>query len=46
MMALDNALATPRGMRVLGTDVDLGKVDLDAYIVAGSGDHIVQWRNA
>jgi polyhydroxyalkanoate synthase subunit PhaC len=45
-MALENALATPRGMRVLGTDVDLGTVDLDAYIVAGSNDHIVQWRNA
>ena len=46
MMALDNALATPGGMRVLGTDVDLGKVELDAYIVAGSNDHIVDWRNA
>ena len=46
MMALDNALATPGGMRVLGSDVDLGKVDLDAYIVAGSNDHIVDWRNA
>ncbi len=46
MMALENAFATPGGMRVLGTDVDLGKVDLDAYIVAGSNDHIVQWTNA
>jgi poly[(R)-3-hydroxyalkanoate] polymerase subunit PhaC len=46
MMALENAFATPGGMRVLGTDVDLGKVDLDAYIVAGSNDHIVQWMNA
>ena len=46
MMALDNAFATPGGMRVLGTDVDLGKVELDAYIVAGSNDHIVQWTNA
>jgi polyhydroxyalkanoate synthase subunit PhaC len=46
VMALDNALATPGGMRVLGSDVDLGKVDLDAYIVAGSNDHIVQWTNA
>jgi polyhydroxyalkanoate synthase len=46
MMALDNALATPGGMRVLGSDVDLGRVDLDAYIVAGSNDHIVQWTNA
>jgi polyhydroxyalkanoate synthase len=46
MMALDNALATPGAMRVLSTDVDLGQVDLDAYIVAGSADHIVQWQNA
>ena len=46
MMALESALATPGGMRVLGSDVDLGKVDLDAYIVAGSNDHIVDWRNA
>ena len=45
-MALDNALATAGGMRVLGTEVDLGKVDLDTYIVAGSNDHIVDWRNA
>jgi polyhydroxyalkanoate synthase len=46
MMALDNALATPGAMRVLGSDVDLGKVDLDLYVVAGSADHIVDWRNA
>ncbi|MGO9960476.1 MAG: PHA/PHB synthase family protein [Solirubrobacteraceae bacterium] len=46
MMALDNALAKPGGFRVLGTDVDLGQVELDAYIVAGSNDHIVQWTNA
>ena len=46
MMALESALATPGGMRVLGSDVDLGKVDLDTYIVAGSNDHIVDWRNA
>jgi len=45
-MALDNALATPGGMRVLGTDVDLGQVNVDTYIVAGSNDHIVDWRNA
>jgi poly[(R)-3-hydroxyalkanoate] polymerase subunit PhaC len=45
-MALDNALAQPGGMRVLGTDVDLGAVDLDSYVVAASNDHIVDWRNA
>jgi hypothetical protein len=41
-----NAFATPGGMRVLGTEVDLGRVEVDAYIVAGSNDHIVDWRNA
>ena len=46
MMALDSALAKPGGMRVLGTPVDLSAVDVDNYIVAGSNDHIVDWRNA
>jgi poly[(R)-3-hydroxyalkanoate] polymerase subunit PhaC len=46
MMALENALATAGAMRVLGSDVDLGAVDLDNYIVAASADHIVDWRNA
>jgi poly[(R)-3-hydroxyalkanoate] polymerase subunit PhaC len=46
MMALDNALARPAGMRVLGSDVDLRRVDVDSYIVAGSNDHIVPWENA
>jgi hypothetical protein len=45
-MALDNALATPGGMRVRGTEVDLGRVDVDTYIVSGSNDHIVDGRNA
>jgi polyhydroxyalkanoate synthase len=31
---------------VLGSDVDLGEVELDTYIVAGSADHIVNWQNA
>jgi polyhydroxyalkanoate synthase len=45
-IALDNALTIPGGFRVLGTDVDLGEIRLDNYIVAGSTDHIVRWRNA
>jgi polyhydroxyalkanoate synthase subunit PhaC len=45
-LALDNALTRPGGFSVLGTDVDLGEVELDSYIVAGSADHIVPWRNA
>ena len=46
MMALENALARPAGMRVLGSDVDLHRVGVDSYIVAGSADHIVPWENA
>ena len=45
-MALDNSLTKPGGVSVLGTPVNLEKVDLDTYIVAGSNDHIVPWDNA
>jgi len=45
-LAMQNALATPRGFAVLGTPVDLGEVTVDSYIVAGASDHIVPWRNA
>jgi polyhydroxyalkanoate synthase len=46
MLALDNALTQPGAWPVLGTGVSLPRVDLDNYIVAGSADHIVPWRNA
>ena len=36
----------PGGLTVLGTPVDLSKVDADAYIVAGISDHITPWQNA
>jgi polyhydroxyalkanoate synthase len=45
-LALDNALATPGGLEVLGSQIDLGAVDVDAYVVAGLKDHIVPWENA
>ncbi|HEY1592387.1 MAG TPA: alpha/beta fold hydrolase [Solirubrobacteraceae bacterium] len=45
-MALDNSLTQAGGVSVLGTPVELSKVDLDSYIVAGSNDHIVPWDNA
>jgi len=41
-----NLLATPGGLTILGTEVDLGKVDVDTYAMAGSTDHIVSWRAA
>jgi polyhydroxyalkanoate synthase len=46
MMALDNAMTRAGEWSVLGSGVDLGEVDIDSYIVAGSTDHIVPWRNA
>jgi polyhydroxyalkanoate synthase len=46
MMALDNTMAKPGGMTVLGSPVDLGAVDVDLYAVAGLNDHIVPWENA
>ena len=45
-LALDNTLARPGDLSVLGSPVDLGAVDVDSYIVAGLNDHIVPWENA
>ena len=45
-LALGNSLAHPGALEVLGTPVDLGAVDVDSYIVAGSTDHIIPWENA
>ena len=30
---------------MLGTPVDLSKVDVDSYVVAGVADHICPWQN-
>ena len=30
---------------MLGTEVDLGKVDTDAYVVAGIADHLCKWES-
>jgi len=43
--AAGNALATPGGVTVLGTEIDLGQVDLDSYVVAGVADHICPWQS-
>jgi polyhydroxyalkanoate synthase subunit PhaC len=45
-LALDNSITKPGALTVLGTRVDLGAIDLDTYIVAGSNDHIVPWANS
>jgi polyhydroxyalkanoate synthase subunit PhaC len=45
-LALDNSLTRPGALTTLGTPVDLGAVEVDSYVVAGSNDHIVPWENA
>jgi len=42
---LDNTLTRPGATTLLGTPVDLRKVTVDTYVVAGSADHICPWRN-
>ena len=43
--AMGNALTKPGAGTLLGTEIDLGKVGVDSYVVAGSADHICPWRN-
>ena len=45
-IAINNHLATPGGLTVLGTPVDLGRVSVDTYIVGAETDHLVPWEGA
>jgi polyhydroxyalkanoate synthase len=45
-MYLENNLRVPGKTVVLGTPVDLGKVDMPAFVLATREDHIVPWRSA
>ena len=44
-LAMDNALVTPGAAKARGVPVDLGAVDVDAYVVAGISDHLTPWQN-
>ncbi|GAA3641110.1 PHA/PHB synthase family protein [Microlunatus ginsengisoli] len=44
-LGLDNTLTTPGALTVLGQPIDLQAVTIDAYVVAGSTDHITPWEN-
>jgi polyhydroxyalkanoate synthase len=44
-ISLGNGLVTPGAVTVLGTPVDLSRVGVDAYVVAGIADHITPWQN-
>ncbi|GAA2557077.1 PHA/PHB synthase family protein [Pseudonocardia hydrocarbonoxydans] len=44
-IAVANALVHPGGTTMLGTPVDLSKVDRDMYIIAGIADHLCAWQS-
>jgi polyhydroxyalkanoate synthase len=44
-VALENSLVYPGETTVLGTPVDLAKITVDTYIVAGIADHITPWTS-
>ncbi len=44
-LALANALTVPHAARMLGSPVDLSKIDADAYVIAGIADHICPWQS-
>jgi poly(3-hydroxyalkanoate) synthetase len=44
-LAIRNALTEPGAARLLGTAVDLSKVDVDSYVVAGIADHLCKWES-
>ncbi|MHB1928518.1 MAG: PHA/PHB synthase family protein [Acidimicrobiales bacterium] len=41
-----NALVRPGAMSVLGTPVDLSRVDIDVYAMGALTDHLVPWQSA
>jgi len=44
-IAMGNSLTRRGGATLLGTEIDLGQVQVDSYVVAGSADHICPWQN-
>ena len=44
-IAMQNTLTRPDTVSVLGVPIDLGKVTVDTYVVAGIADHLTPWEN-
>jgi polyhydroxyalkanoate synthase len=44
-IALANALTVPQAASMLGSAVDLSKIDVDAYVIAAIADHICPWQS-
>ena len=45
-IAMANALAKPGATSMLGSPVDLSRIDTDSYVVGGISDYIVPWPSA
>ncbi len=45
-IAMANALTKPGAASMLGSPVDLSKINVDTYVVAGIDDHIAPWPAA
>lgn len=45
-MYLDNALREAGRLAILGSEVDLGRIEAPTYLFAAAEDHIVPWRGA
>jgi polyhydroxyalkanoate synthase subunit PhaC len=43
-MFMENPLKAPGRISALGTPIDMSKVDVPAYVVAGVTDHITPWQ--
>jgi polyhydroxyalkanoate synthase subunit PhaC len=43
-MFMENPLKSPGRIEALGTPIDMSKVDVPAYVVAGITDHITPWQ--
>ena len=44
-LALANGLTVADAATMLGSPVDLSKVDVDAYVIAGAADHLCPWQS-
>jgi polyhydroxyalkanoate synthase len=44
-LAIRNALTEAGESTMLGSEIDLGKVDTDSYVVAGIADHLCKWES-
>ncbi len=44
-LAISNGLTRAGEAKMLGTELDLGKIDTDTYVVAGIADHLCKWES-